>query len=74
MKTLSGLAWEIGERTHSSAAVRITVGFIIIDSLAFIFLGECGLGLLDPFDEVIFHGVMIPFSPSFGADLETQGD
>jgi len=38
MKTLSGLAWEIGDRTHSSAAVRIAVGFIVIDSLAFRFL------------------------------------
>ena len=26
----SGLAWEIGERTHSSAAVRIKVGFMVI--------------------------------------------
>jgi hypothetical protein len=40
MKTLIGLAKEIGERTHSSAAVRITVGFIVIDSLVFSFLGN----------------------------------
>jgi hypothetical protein len=32
-------AKEFGERTHSSAAVRITVGFIVIDSLEFSFLG-----------------------------------
>jgi hypothetical protein len=30
MNTLIGLAKEIGDRTHSSAAVRITVGFIVI--------------------------------------------
>jgi hypothetical protein len=39
MKTLSGLAKEIGERTQSRAAVRITVGFMVIDSLGFSFLG-----------------------------------
>jgi hypothetical protein len=39
MKTLSGLAEEIGERTHSSAAVRIAVGFIVIESLVFRFSG-----------------------------------
>jgi hypothetical protein len=37
MNTLSGLAKEMGERTQSSAAVRITVGFIVIDSLKFTF-------------------------------------
>jgi hypothetical protein len=46
MKTLIGLAWESGERTHSRAALRIAVGFIVIlfgfiviDSLEFSFLG-----------------------------------
>ena len=32
-KTLSGLAKEIGDRTHSRAAVRIVVGFMVADSL-----------------------------------------
>jgi hypothetical protein len=40
MKTLIGLAWESGDRTHSRAAVRIAVGFIVIDSLVFIFFGN----------------------------------
>jgi hypothetical protein len=35
MKTLIGLAKEIGERAHSSAAVRITVGLIV-----FLFVGN----------------------------------
>jgi hypothetical protein len=35
----TGLAKEIGERAQSSAAVRITVGFIVIDSLDFSFGG-----------------------------------
>jgi hypothetical protein len=46
MNTLIGLAKEIGERTHSSAAVRIavgfmviSVGFMVIDSLELSFLG-----------------------------------
>jgi hypothetical protein len=25
-------------------------------------------------EEMVFYGVIIPFSPSFGADLEIQGD
>jgi hypothetical protein len=40
MNTFSGFAKEIGERTHSRAAVEITVVFIVIDSLAFRFLGS----------------------------------
>jgi hypothetical protein len=47
MKTLSGLAKEIGERTHSSAAVRIAVGFSVILFVGIQIFGECGLGLLD---------------------------
>ena len=54
MKTLIGAAKEFGERPHSSARVRITVGFIFIDSLVFRFFEECGLGLRDQFEEMVF--------------------
>jgi hypothetical protein len=37
MNTLSGLAEESGERAHSNAAVRKTVGFIFIYRLEFSF-------------------------------------
>ena len=55
INTLSGLAKEVGERTHSSAAVRNAVGFMGIVSLEVSFLGR-GLGRLDPFGEIAFHG------------------
>jgi FtsH-binding integral membrane protein len=38
MKTLIGLAKELGERTHSRAALRIAVGFIVIFLLVLRFL------------------------------------
>jgi hypothetical protein len=44
MKTLIGSAKEMDERAHSSAAVRIIVGFMVIDSLVFRFLGKAAQG------------------------------
>jgi hypothetical protein len=40
MKTLIGLAKEIGERAHSSPAVRIAVGFMVNYLLVFRFMGS----------------------------------
>jgi hypothetical protein len=56
MKTLSGLAKEIGDRAHSSAAVRIAVGFMVICVLES--FKDCGLGLLDQIEQMVFHGAI----------------